>query len=113
MAKAIKSVLIIPLKGSNSLATWKLQCCMVLMKEELWSIVNGTEQAPVGREEEKLAKLIARKDQAVALIVLSVEPSLLYLVGDPDEPVTVWKKMSDQFQKKTWANKPLLQKRLY
>ena len=86
---------------------------MVLLKEGLWSIVNGTEQAPVGEDEEKLAKFAARKDRVVALIILSVEPSLLYLVGDPDDPVAVWKKLSDQFQKKTWANKLQLRKRLY
>ena len=100
MAESIKSVSIVPLKGSNY-PTWKLQCRMVLLKEGLWSIVNGTEQAPVGEDEEKLAKFAARKDRAVALIVLSVEPPLLYLVGDPDDPVAVWKKLSDQFQKKT------------
>ena len=109
---AIKSVSIVPLKGSNY-PTWKLQCRMVLLKEGLWSIVNGTEQAPRGDDEEKLAKFAARKDRAIALIVLSVEPSLLYLVGDPDDPVAVWKKLSDQFQKKTWANKLQLRKRLY
>ena len=38
---------------------------------------------------------------------------MLYLVGDPDDPVAVWKKLSDQFQKKTWANKLQLRKRLY
>ena len=37
--------------------------------------------------------------------MLSVEPSLLYLIGDPEDPVVVWKKLTDQFQKKTWANK--------
>ena len=104
MAEAIKSVSIVPIKESNY-PTWKLQCCMVLMKEGLWSIVNGTEQAPGGGDEEKLAKFSARRDQAVALIVLSIEPSLLYLLGDPDDPVDVWKKLSDQFQKKAWANK--------
>ena len=112
MAEAIKSVSIVPIKGSNY-PTWKLQCCMVLMKEGLWSIVNGTEQAPGGGDEEKLAKFSARRDRAVALIVLSIEPSLLYLLGDPDDPVAVWKKLSDQFQKKTWANKLQLWKRLY
>ena len=69
---------------------------MVLMKEGLWTIVNGTEKAPEEREAEKLAKFAARRDRVLAL-VLSVEPALLYLLGDPDDPVTVWKKLSDQF----------------
>ena len=112
MAESSKSVSIVPLKGSNY-PTWKLQCRMVLMKEGLWSIVNGTKQAPGGEDQEKLAKFAARKDRALALIVLSVEPALLYLLGDPDDPVAVWKTLSDQFQKKTWANKLQLRKRLY
>ena len=55
MAEAIKSVAIVPLKGSNY-PTWKVQCRMVLMKEGLWSIVNGTELSPGDGDEEKLAK---------------------------------------------------------
>ena len=112
MAEAIKSVSIALLKGSNY-PTWKLQCRMVLMREGLWSIVSGTEQAPANEEVESVAKFTARKDRALALIVLSIEPSLLYLLGDPDDPVVVWRKLSDQFQKKTWANKLQLRKRLY
>ena len=49
----------------------------------------------------------------LAMMVLSVDPTLLYLLGDPEDLVTVWKKLSDQFQKKTWANKLELRKRLY
>ena len=45
--------------------------------------------------------------------MLSVDPSLLYLIGDPEDPVAVWKKLSDQFQKKKWANKLLLRRRLH
>ncbi len=37
--------------------------------------------------------------------MLSVDPSLLYLLGDPEDTVAVWKKLFDQFQKKSWANK--------
>ena len=37
--------------------------------------------------------------------MLSVELSLLYLIGDPEDPVEVWKKVLDTFQKKTSANK--------
>ena len=36
--------------------------------------------------------------------MLSVDPSLLYLLGDPEDPVAVWKKLSDQLKKKSWAN---------
>lgn len=38
------------------------------------------------------------------LIILSVEPSLFYLLSDLEDPVFAWKKLSDQFQK-MWANK--------
>ena len=46
--------------------------------------------------------------------MLAVEPSLLYLLGpDPDDPAVVWKKLADQFQKKTWSNKLALRRNLY
>ena len=35
------------------------------------------------------------------------------MVGDPENPVTVWQKLADQFQKKTWANKLELRRKLY
>ena len=73
------------------------------MKGGLWSIVNGTEALP-GGDGERRAKFLARKDRALATVVLSVDPSLLYLIGDPEDPIVVWKKLADQFQKKTWVN---------
>ena len=45
--------------------------------------------------------------------VLSVEPMVHYLLSDPDDPVAVWNKLSSQFQKKSWANKLQLRKKLY
>ena len=110
MAESSKSVVIVPLKGSNY-PTWKLQCRKVLMRDGLWTIVDGTEDAPEAAGQ--LVKFNTRKDRALAIIVLSVEPSLLYLLGDPKDPVTVgWNKLSSQFQKTTWANRFRL-RRLY
>ena len=77
---------------------------MALMKDGLWNIVNGTETTPTG-DGDRRAKFLAQKDRALATIVLSVEPTLLYLIGDPEDPILVWKKLADQFQKKTWVNK--------
>ena len=39
--------------------------------------------------------------------------SLLYLIGEPEDPMDVWQKFHDQFQTKTWANKLALKCRLY
>ena len=102
----MRTVSIVPLNGKNY-PTWKVQCRMALVKDGLWGIVDGTEKPPtvVGEDREALKKFTARRDRALAIIVLSVEPSLLYLIGDPEDPVAVWKKLKDQFQKKTWANK--------
>ena len=77
------------------------------MKDGLWNIVNGSERPPDPAEAEKHAKFVVRRDRALAIIVLSVEPSLLYLIGDPEDPIAVWQKLADQFQK-TWANKLVL-----
>ena len=35
------------------------------------------------------------------------------MLGDPQDPAVVWKKLCDQFQKKTWANKLTLRRKLY
>lgn len=109
---AESKVAIVPLNSSN-FPTWKVQCHMALVKDGLWSIVNGTETIPAVAEVDQRAKFIARRDRALVLIILSVEPLLLYLLGDPEDPVVVWKKLSDKFQKKTWANKLELRRRLY
>lgn len=100
----VKTISIAPLNGSNY-PTWKVQCRMALMKEGLWGIVDGSETPPPENESDKYRKFVGRRDRALALIVLSIEPSLLYLIGDPEDPIKVWTKLADQLQKKTWANK--------
>ena len=107
-----KTVAVVPLSSTNY-STWKIQCKMALIKEGLWNIVNGTETEPEGNSERK-AKFAARRDKALATIVLAMEPSLLYLVGpDPTDPVVVWRALADQFQRKTWANKLELKRKLF
>lgn len=106
----VKQVSFAPLKGPN-FATWKVQCTMALKKDGLWGIVSGREETPEGaRERECFA---GRQDKALATIVLSVDPSLLYLIGDPVDPVAVWKKLEDQFQKKSWVNRLNLRRKLH
>ena len=107
----IKSV-IVPLNGKNY-PTWKIQCRMALVKDSLWSIVSGTETEPT-TEGEARRKYLAKRDRALATIVLAIDPTLLYLIGaDPKDPQAVWTKLEEQFQRKTWANKLQLRRKLF
>ena len=54
-----KTVSVVLLNSSNY-STWKVQCKMALMKDGLWSLVSGTEIAPVEGAEQQ-AKFAARK----------------------------------------------------
>ena len=46
-------------------------------------------------------------------MVLSVDPTLLYPIGEPTDPKVVWTKLSNQFQKKTWSNKLEMRRKLH
>ena len=74
-----RAVTVVPLHGANH-PTWNVQCRMALMKEGRWNIVNGSEHAPDPSQVDRHAKFLARRDRALATIVLSFEPSLLYLL---------------------------------
>ena len=110
----------VPKLVETNYATWRLQCKMALMKEGLWGIVDGSERCPnvrddgvMGFTEYDVRKFRARKDKALATIVLSVDETQLYLLGtDPQDPTEVWQLLCDQFQKRTWANKLALRRKL-
>ncbi len=107
-----KYVTFAPLTGANY-STWKVQCQMALMKDGLWGIANGSESLPDGANDERRLKFETRKDRALAIIVLSIDPKLLYILGDPQDPVAVWTTLSNQFQKKSWANRLALRRKLH
>ena len=44
---------------------------------------------------------------------MAIDPKLLYLIGDPEDPKLVFDTLSNIFIKKTWANKLSLRKRLH
>ena len=103
---------IVLLNGKNY-PTWKIQCRMALMKDGLWGIANGTETLGEDASADARAKFNARRDKALAIVVLAVDPSLLYMLGNPEDPAAVWKKLEEQFQRKTWSNKLQLRRKLF
>ena len=104
---------VVSLNGSNY-ATWKVQCKMALLKEGLWNCVSETETEPETSDTNALLKYRQKRDRALAIIVLAVDPTLLYLLGDdPSNPKIVWDTLQKQFQKKSWANKLSLKRHLF
>ena len=110
MAEGRNTVAVIPLNGLNY-GTWKVQVKMALLKDGLWGIVQGTDVAPA--EAAAVVKFNMRRDKALAIIGLSVDPTLLYLLDGIDDPKAAWKKLHDQYCKNTWANKLELWKKLH
>ena len=102
---------IVPLNDKN-FATWKIQIKMTLLREELWGYVTGS-VVEVAPSSDGYNKYLIKRDRALGILVMSVSPNLLYLIGDPENPKTVFDKLCDVFQKKTWANRLRLRKRLY
>ena len=113
MAELSKSAVTVSQLNGSNYGTWKIQCKMAQVKDGLWGVVDNTDPAPsVSDSEDKKAKYKSKKDKALATIVLSIEPALLYIIDEPNDPVVVWQKLADQFQKKTWANKLVLRRKL-
>ena len=112
MTTESKTVAIVPLNETNY-PTWKVQCQIALVRDGLWGIAAGTETEPPVEEANRRSKFLMNRNCALATIVLAVDPALLHLIGDPEDPVAVWKKLRDQFQKKTWTNKLALRRRLH
>ena len=108
----VKTVSFVPLNGKNY-PTWKVQCRMTLTKDGLWGIIDETEVDSGRDHAEANSKFTVRRDRALVIIVLLIELSLLYLIGEPEDPVIVWRKLRDHFQKKTWVNRLDLRRKLY
>ena len=101
---------VVLLHGDNYPA-WKIQVKMALIKNGGWGFVTETEDFDDDRAAWR--KFLDRKNKALATIVLSIDPALLYLLGDPQDPAEVWQKLADQYEKKSWANKLALRRKLY
>ena len=63
------------------------------MRDRLWDNVSETETLPAEEHADAQRKFMSRSDRALTIIVLAVDPSLLYLLGDLKDPQAVWQKL--------------------
>ena len=77
---------------------------MALTKEALWKIVTGEETAPVGDERERV-KFATRRIRALATVVLSFDPSILFSLWKSRGSSHHVEKVSRSIREKTWATR--------
>lgn len=51
----------------------------------LWGFASGPEIAPLQTKANKYSMFVNSRNKALPTIVLAVDPSLLYLLGDPQD----------------------------
>lgn len=97
-----------PLNSSNY-DTWKLQMRAILIKNDLWSYVDGSTLCPDGDTAANWRKM---DQKACADLLLSITPSELGLIAECSTSREIWLKLEDTFQSKGPARKATLLKRV-
>ncbi|XP_037930157.1 uncharacterized protein LOC119664864 [Teleopsis dalmanni] len=97
-----------PLNAENY-DTWKLQMKAILVKNDLWSYVEGTASCPTG---EGAAKWISFDQKPCADIMLSVSASELRLIAECTNSKEMWMKLQATYSSKGPARKATLLKKV-
>src|SRR4051794_21283689 len=88
----------------NNFHTWKLKMKMILIREDLWEIVNGETESPAsssGKEKESTAttKTWQKSDQkALATIFLAIADSQLTHIEDCMTSKEAWDKLQNTYE---------------
>lgn len=106
-----QSVHIEKLKKDNY-DTWKLQIEAVLIKNDKWGFVDGTEVKPPAEDAVATAAWVKSDKKARADIILAMEPSELCHVKHCATSKEVWAKLVEVYQSKGPARKATLLKQL-
>ena len=97
--------------------TWKFKIRLILLREEVWSVVDGTEKAPVeGSADNAKAQIDAwrKKDEkAYTSICLSISDSELPHIRACTSAAEVWKTLNDTYESSDLARKLYLRRKFF
>ncbi len=104
---------------SANWASWKYQIQLYLRANGLWRIVQGEENRPAvddEEDEEAAAAAVAwdgKEDRARAVLGLTVDDSLLYLITNKETSAETYTALRDHFEKTNATNVYFLLSQLY
>ena len=100
------------LRGSNWM-TWKFQMRHLLLANELWGIVDGSEVLAEDATAGVRAEFAKRSQKAFSTIIMAIDASQLYLITSAEEPTSAWNALRSHFETDTLANKLMLKKQYF
>jgi transposase InsO family protein len=112
------------LSGASNYSVWKFRIKNVLIKEDLWDLVEsitvpaGTDAAEDGVVVQSAPSTIAatilerKKKRALAIICLSVKDEVIPHVSNFTEPATCWARLKELYDNNSTARKILLKNKL-
>ena len=71
----------------------------------MWNCVTGG-----GEEADRTP---AKRDEAFAVIITNIDPSVLYIVGDTEDPAVCWERLKQHFDRRTLSSKLFLKKKFF
>jgi hypothetical protein len=78
--------------------TWKFQMKHLLLAEELWGFIDGTEVLPNTPTAEQEAEFKKKAQKAFSTIVMLISSPQLNLVTSCENPADAWKALQDHFE---------------
>ena len=84
-----------------------------LLGKGQWKVVDDTEKIPDENDIELFEKYTLKFERALAIIVLRIAASTLYLITTCTAPHEAWKALTAYFERVSLSNKLLLQKQYF
>ncbi len=100
------------LNGDN-FHLWKFKMEMIFKNKDAWGIVTGTEKMPPDTAPAERADYCRREQKAQSALCLSIDDALLHLVRTEKTVIQMWKRLCDNFEKKSPNNCLYLRRKLY
>jgi hypothetical protein len=107
-----KSLTNIDKLDADNYQTWKLLIEMVLLHQDLWSVVDGSWARP-SEGDKDLAEWKKRANKAKALIILSLQLSQLEHVRRLETPSEIWEKLKEVHEPKGRQHRLFLRRKFF
>ena len=101
------------LEGDANWTTWRIQMKHVLRSRKFWKLVTGEEKLKDDPSAVEKQAFEDRQQDALTTIIVAVNPSVVSVIGDIEDPKQAWDSLVDYYEKNTVVEEFYLRKQYY